>query len=192
MSDQLQQMGERIRTLREILEIDAKDVAKRCDLSLDEYLAYEDGSKDFSFSFLSNVAGVFGVDVLDIMSGDSPKLTTACVVRKGEGFEVKRRAAYNYKHLAFTFRDKLAEPFMVTVEPGDEQKPVQHAHDGQEFNYIVKGQMTFLIGDITYILDEGDSIYFDSGVPHAMKANNDRVCKFLAIVMKKENRYADI
>jgi len=185
MSDQLQQMGERIKALREILEISPEDVARRCDITPEEYSEYEHGSRDFSFSFLSNVAGVFGVDVLDIMSGDSPKLSTACVVRKDEGFQVNRRAAYDYKHLAFTFRDKLAEPFMVTVEPKGDHKPDLHAHDGQEFNYVVKGQMTFFIGDISYILDEGDSIYFDSGVPHAMKANNDRACKFLAVVMKK-------
>ncbi|NLW89219.1 MAG: helix-turn-helix transcriptional regulator [Clostridiaceae bacterium] len=185
MSDQLREMGERIRALREILEIEPEEMARRCDMTPEEYGEYEKGCKDFSFSFLSNVAGVFGVDVLDIMSGDSPKLSTACVVRKGEGFQVNRRAAYDYKHLAFTFRNKLAEPFMVTVEPNDEKKPVLHAHEGQEFNYVVKGQMTFYIGEITYILDEGDSIYFESGIPHAMKANNDRACQFLAIVMKK-------
>ncbi|MDD4096454.1 MAG: XRE family transcriptional regulator [Oscillospiraceae bacterium] len=185
MSDQLQQMGERIRALREILELSPEDVARRCDMTTEEYSEYESGSKDFSFSFLSNVAGIFGVDVLDIMSGDSPKLSTACVVRKGDGFQVKRRAAYDYKHLAFTFRGKLAEPFMVTVEPNEEHQPELHAHEGQEFNYVVNGQMTFFIGDITYLLDEGDSIYFDSGVPHAMKANYDRACKFLAVVMNK-------
>ncbi len=185
MSDQLEQMGERIRALREILELSPEDVAQRCDMTPEEYSEYESGNVDFSFSFLSNVAGIFGVDVLDIMSGDSPKLSTACVVRKGEGFQVNRRATYDYKHLAFTFRDKLAEPFMVTVEPDEEHRPELHAHEGQEFNYVVKGQMTLFIGEITYILDEGDSIYFDSGVPHAMKANNDSACRFLAVVINK-------
>ncbi|MBN1891450.1 MAG: cupin domain-containing protein [Clostridiales bacterium] len=185
MSDQLQQMGERIRALREIAEISPEDMARRCNITPEEYAEYENGTRDFSFSFLNNVAEIVGIDVMDIMSGDSPKLSTACVVRKGEGFRIDRRAAYNYKHLAFTFRDKLAEPFMVTVEPSNEHEPELHAHEGQEFNYVVTGQMTFFIGDITYILDEGDSIYFNSEVPHAMKANNDRACRFLAVVMKK-------
>lgn len=186
MTEQLEQMGERIKALREIMEISTANMAERCQMTPEEYALYEEGSKDFSFSFLSNVATIFGVDVLDIMSGDSPKLSTACLVKSGEGFEIKRRASYDYRHLAFTFKDKLAEPFMVKVEPNTNVKPELHAHEGQEFNYVVKGSMVFYIGEISYLLEEGDSIYFDSGVPHAMKANNDMPCKFLAVVIKKE------
>lgn len=184
MTDQLQQIGERMKALREIEEIDVPTMASRYEISVDDYMLYEEGKKDFSFSFLNNAASILGVDVIDIISGDSPKLSTACLVKKGEGYEIDRRAAYNYKHLAFTFRKKLAEPFLVTVEPKKETVPEQHAHDGQEFNYVVEGEMTFYIGNITYVLGEGDSIYFDSGVPHAMKANNNRACRFLAVVMK--------
>jgi mannose-6-phosphate isomerase-like protein (cupin superfamily) len=186
MTEQLEQMGERIKALREIMEVSPAVMAERCQMTPEEYASYEAGSKDFSFSFLSNVATILGVDVLDIMSGDSPKLSTACLVKNGEGFEIKRRASYDYRHLAFTFKGKLAEPFMVKVEPKTDEKPELHAHEGQEFNYVVKGSMVLYIGEISYLLEEGDSIYFDSGVPHAMKANNDMPCKFLAVVMKKE------
>lgn len=186
MTDQLQEMGERLKALREIEEIDIETMAMKCEVSIDDYKSYESGSKDFSFSFLYNAANALGVDVVDLMSGDSPKLSTCSMVKKGGGFEVNRRATYDYRHLAFTFRHKMAEPFMVTVEPGGDAMPVLHAHEGQEFNYVVEGQMTFYIGDIAYVLDEGDSIYFDSGIPHAMKANNGHLCKFLAVVMKKE------
>ena len=187
MEQQLQQMGERIRTLREIMDLSPESVSERCQISVSDYLEYEAGTKDFSFSFLNNVASIFGVDVLDIMSGESPKLSMATVVKKGEGFDINRRESYEYKHLAYTFRNKLAEPFIVTVEPKIDEKPTLNSHAGQEFNYVVKGEMTFYLDSLTYILGEGDSIYFDSGVPHAMKANNDRPCQFLAIVLKKEN-----
>jgi len=186
MTDQLQEMGERIKALREIEEITRETMAVKCEVSLADYISYENGEKDFSFSFLYNAANALGVDVVDLMSGDSPKLSTCCMVKKGGGFEVKRRASYDYRHLAFTFRHKMAEPFMVTVEPKEDVVPVLHAHEGQEFNYVVEGQMTFYIGEISYELDEGDSIYFDSGIPHAMKANLGKPCKFLAVVMKKE------
>lgn len=186
MTDQLQEMGERIRALREIEEITLEAMAEKCEVSLEDYISYEKGEKDFSFSFLYNAARVLGVDVVDLMSGDSPKLSTACMVKKGGGFEVNRRAAYDYKHLAYTFRHKMAEPFMVTVEPKENVVPVLHAHVGQEFNYVVEGQMTFYIGEISYELSEGDSIYFDSSIPHAMKANQGKPCKFLAVVIKKE------
>jgi len=187
MTKQLQEMGERIKALREIEEIDIKTMSEKCEVGLEEYISYEKGAKDFSFSFLYNAANVLGVDVLDLMSGDSPKLSTCCMVKKGGGFNVRRRSAYDYKHLAFTFRNKMAEPFLVTVESKEDAIPVLHAHEGQEFNYVVDGRMTFYIGEISYELSEGDSVYFDSGVPHAMKSDLGKPCKFLAVVMKKED-----
>jgi quercetin dioxygenase-like cupin family protein len=61
---------------------------------------------------------------------------------------------------------------------------VLHGHEGQEFNYVISGKVTFYIGDISYELEEGDSVYFDSGVPHAEKALDGKSARFLAIVMK--------
>ncbi len=184
MTEQLRDIGQRLAALRDICEFTPDEMAAKMEMSTQEYLDYEEGKKDFSFSFLYNAARILDVDVLDIMSGESPKLSTCAVVRKGHGYSVQRRAAYDYKHLAFTFRNKKAEPFLVTVVPKDgEEQPVLHAHDGQEFNYMVSGSMEFYIGEISYILEEGDSVYFDSGVPHAMRALNNEPAKFLAVVM---------
>jgi quercetin dioxygenase-like cupin family protein len=62
--------------------------------------------------------------------------------------------------------------------------PTLHDHKGQEFNYMVSGSMRFYIGDISYDLEEGDSVYFDSGVPHAMRALNGKPAQFIAVVIK--------
>jgi len=183
--DQLQEIGERLKALREIEEITREKMADLCQISVGDYLSYENGERDFSFSFLYNASKALGVDVLELMSGDSPRLSTCCMVKRGGGFDVQRRAAYDYKHLAYTFRHKAAEPFLVTVEP-DPGEPILHAHEGQEFNYVLEGQMTFFVGKITYDLSEGDSIYFDSGIPHAVKANQGAPCRFLAVVVHKE------
>jgi quercetin dioxygenase-like cupin family protein len=117
------------------------------------------------------------------MSGDSPHLSDWCLVRKGEGYAIDRRAAYKYNHLAFTFRNKKAEPFMVTVEPKTET-PTPHSHEGQEFNYMVSGSMEFHLDNKVYELKTGDSVYFDSGIPHAMKAVGEQAAKFIAVVIK--------
>lgn len=187
MTDQLKDIGMRLASLRDDCGMTAADMAERLEIPEDEYCEFERGARDFSFSFLYNAAGILGVDVLDLMSGESPKLSTACVVRSGGGYAIQRRAAYDYKHLAFTFRDKLAEPFMVTVEPKpDESAPVLHGHEGQEFNYVVSGKMQLYIGEITYTLAEGDSVYFNSSVPHAMRAVGGKPARFLAVVMKEQ------
>jgi len=178
-------MAQRVRDLREMEDITAEAMANRLGMAIDEYLEYESGKRDFSFSLMYNVANELGVDVIDIMTGDSPKLSTACMVQKGQGFKIDRRKAYDYRHLAFTFRNKKAEPFLVTVEAQTESaKPTLHAHDGQEFNYVVKGSLALYIGEVVYYLEEGDSLYFDSSIPHAMRALNGEQAQFLAVVMK--------
>ncbi len=183
MTEQLMEIGVRLSTLREIMDITCEDMATKTGTTLKDYIAYEKGEKDFSFSFLYNAANVLGVDVLDIMSGESPKLSTCCLVRSGEGYDISRRKAYDYKHLAFTFRNKKAEPFMVTVEPKEDNAPTLNAHEGQEFIYMVNGNMKFYIGEMIYTLNQGDSIYFNSGIPHAMTALNDKAAQFISVVL---------
>jgi quercetin dioxygenase-like cupin family protein len=184
MTEQLKEIGSRLGALRDIFDIPIKEMAQTMKISVEDYLAYENGQKDFSFSFLQNAAQVFGVDVVDIISGESPKLTKCALVRNGEGFDIERRKAYDYKHLAFTFSNKKAEPFIVTVEPKENEVPTLHSHDGQEFDYMLSGKMEFHFDKLVYELNEGDSVYFDSGVPHAMKAAGGQAVKFLAVVIK--------
>ncbi len=185
MTEQLIEIGKRLYALRDIMELSSEDMAEKMKINAEEYEAHERGEKDFSFSFLHNAAGVLGVDVLDIMSGESPKLSRCTLVRKGKGYDIERRKAYDYKHLAFTFRKKKAEPFLVTIEPkSDEMEPDKHAHEGQEFNYILKGEVTFYLGDDIYELNEGDSVYFDSGIHHALRAIGGKSAQLIAIVMK--------
>ena len=184
MTDQLREIGSRLGALRDIFDISAEKMAEKMNITAEEYSAYENGQRDFSFSFLQNAANIFGVEVVEIISGESPRLTKCALVRNGEGYNIERRKAYDYKHLAYTFTKKKAEPFLVTVEPKENEKPTQHSHEGQEFDYMVSGRMEFYFDDIVYELGEGDSVYFDSGTPHAMKAIGDKAAKFLAVVIK--------
>jgi len=186
MTDQLREIGGRLAALRDINGISGETLALKCGISTEQLGAYERGEIDFSFSFLYNAAHILGVDVVDLMSGDSPKLSGCCMTRSGQGYAIDRRAAYNYRHLAFTFRNKLAEPFMVTVEPKDDiVAPEQHAHEGQEFNLMLEGRMRFFLGSISYDLNPGDSVYFDSALEHAMRALDSKPARFLAVVMQK-------
>jgi quercetin dioxygenase-like cupin family protein len=184
MTEQLKEIGARLAALRDIFDITVEKMAEKMKITVDEYAAYENGQQDFSFSFLQNAANIFGVEVVEIISGDSPRLTKCALVRNGEGFDIERRKAYDYKHLAFTFTKKKAEPFLVTVEPKENEELVQHSHEGQEFDYMVSGKMEFHFDNIVYELNEGDSVYFDSGVPHAMRASGSQSAKFLAVVIK--------
>ena len=183
MNTQIKDIGMRLASLRDDSEISVEEMAQKLGEDIETYKKYENGEMDFSFSFIYNAAEVLGVDVLDLISGDQPTLSMCSMVKNGQGYSVKREDEYDYKHLAYTFRNKKSEPFLVTITP-DKTAPVMHGHEGQEFNYVISGKMKLFIGDISYELEEGDSVYFDSSVPHAVQAMGNEEAQFIAVVMK--------
>ena len=184
MEEKILMIARRIKDLREIMEISIADMAAAVDISEEKYREYENGQHDFSFSFLYSAAGKLGVDIVDLMTGETPHLSVCSFVEKGKGLKMERRKEYKYEHLAYLFKNKKMEPFLVTVEPKDvDAKTHMNAHEGQEFDYIIEGRMTLYIGNQKIPMETGDAVYFDAGHPHAMQAE-DGPCRFLAIIAK--------
>lgn len=184
-AQQIQLIALRIRDLRDIAGLTAQEVAARAGIDAEEYIAYETGTRDFSFSHLFNIAEVLGVDISDLLTGESPKLHGYILTRKGQGLKFNRREQYEYHHLAYNFRDKLAEPFIVTVRedaPGTVKQA--HSHDGQELDYVLEGTLKIVLGGNELYLQPGDSIYYDSNLAHAMYAIEGD-CRFIAVVVKE-------
>jgi len=182
--NQIQLIALRIRDLRDIMGLSEETVAERSGISLEDYKAYETGEKDFSFSHLFNIAETLGVDISDLLTGESPKLKGYVLTRNGQGLAFDRRKQYHYQHLAYNFANKLAEAFIVTVEqdaPGTVKQA--HSHEGQEFDYVLEGYLKLNLGGNDLMLAPGDSIYYDSALPHAMYAVEGD-CKFIAVVIK--------
>ena len=76
-----------------------------------------------------------------------------------------------------------AETFLVTAGYKDDSEAIKtYSHPGQEFNYIIEGTLKITINNQELILEAGDSIYFNSGYNHGMKALNGKDAKFLAII----------
>lgn len=183
MEELLKEMGLRLQDLREINGLTREGLAYKLGISVEDYTAYENGERDFSFSFMFNVASLLGVDVFNLLSGNSPKLSDCAVVKKGQEFFIKKEGEYDYKHLAFTFKNKKSEPFLVTEMPSEGEVEF-HSHNSQEFNYVLSGKMRFFIGDLSYDLEEGDSVYFNSSIPHGTKVLGNAPVKFIAVVIK--------
>ncbi len=184
-AEQLGLIALRIRDLRDIAGWTAQQMAEKTGISLEEYQAYETGTRDFSFSHLFNIAEALGVDISDLLTGESPKLHGYVLTRDGQGLKFNRREQYEYHHLAYNFRDKLAEPFIVTVakDQPDAEKQA-HSHEGQEFDYVLKGTLKIVLGGNELYLKPGDSVYYDSSLPHVMYAL-DGDCRFIAVVVKE-------
>ena len=184
MEDTIRQIGERLKGLREVLDIPAQEVADLCGVSLEAYLKAEEGEGELSISSMQKIARKYGIGFDVLMFGVEPHMNAYFLTRKGQGVSVERRKAYKYQSLASGFRGRKVDPFMTQVDPlpGD-RKYSKNSHDGQEFNYIVEGEMEITIGDKVMTLGEGDSIYFDATQPHCMRALGGRPVKFLVVVI---------
>ena len=184
----LQLIGERIKCLREDLDITVEDMASLCEMTAEDYLRCEEGKVDYSYSFLNRCATRFGVDISELLTGsNASNLKMYAVERKGHGLRVDRREGFDYYHLASKFAHRKVDPLFVHV-PYDEDaldKPiVTNVHKGQEFDYVLEGTLKVAVGDRSEVLNEGDGIIYDSSTPHGMIALSKGGSKFLAIVIK--------
>jgi len=183
MYEQIKQIAQRIKELREIAGISIEDLAKEFNISVEQYKQYESGDVDIPVSFLYLVANKFHVELTAILTGGAPKLHIYSLVRNGKGLDVDRRKDYKYQSLAYNFAHKKAEPFLVTVEPHPDNEIHFNSHPGQEYNYVIEGTLKVVIDKHELILNEGDSLFFDSSYPHGMQALNGKTAKFLAVIL---------
>jgi len=185
MENQMKLIAQRILESRRISGKSVAEMAEIIGISQRQYEEYERGESDYSFTFLYKCAKIFGIDVYDLLTGESTKLSTYQVVRNGSGFPLARRKGFSYNHLAVNFKEKQTEPFLVTAPFKEESlsKPIPlSSHRGVEFDYVLSGTLKVQIGDHVEILNAGDSVYYNSETPHGMIAIDGKPCEFLAIL----------
>lgn len=186
--DSIKQIGQRIREMREILDISVEEMAALTEVSPKEYLEHELGKRDFTFTFLNKCSSRFNLDLAELLTGENAYLKAYSIVRCGGGLSVERRKGFEYKHLASRFNNRALEPYLVTVpfQAEAQNKPIKiSTHKGQEMDFVLEGTLKLYIDGKTEILNEGDCVYYDSSLPHGMIATNGKECKFLAILAKE-------
>lgn len=165
----IQEVAARLRGLRDALELTAEEMAHQCDVSPEELAAYESGEYDVLVSFLHRLASAYGVELTALLFGEEPTMNSYFVTRAGKGVKVERTAAYSYQDLAAGFQRRIMAPFLVTIEPTDSPLTL-NVHSGQEFNYVLEGEIELSVGGHVTRMRPGDSIMFDSLRPHGLRA----------------------
>jgi len=184
MTEQILQVAQRLKEMRELSDMTVELLAQKLQITPGELKAYEAGETDIPASLLFNAATIFDIDLTVLLTGSEARLHRFCLTRAGTGVAVDRRKAYKYQSLAANMIGKNAEPFQVTVEPGDPDAPFSmNSHPGQEFDYVLEGKLSIRIGDNIMTLEPGDCIYYDSSASHGMKALGDKPVKFLAVIL---------
>ena len=190
----LQEMAQRIRTLREIVGLTAEEMALKTGVSVREYSDCEAGRSDLNFAFLYRCALALNVDVTDIIEGSSPRLAGYTVTRKGDGQQIQKAHGMTYFNLASAFKNRIAEPLYVVSEYDEAAQNADielTSHDGQECDVVVKGALKVQVGDHIEVLRQGDSIYYDSSIPHGMIAVEGADCEFYAFVLNPNSEPID-
>ena len=188
--NQLLEIAERIRDMREIMGFSESEMAEKTEVSLALYKAYESGEVDLPFTFIHKCALAFGIDITDLLEGHSSTLTSYTVTRKGMGQQTAKETGIDIMNMAPKFKNKLAEPYWVRYEYSDElqHQPIHLTkHSGQEFDLVLSGALLVQVGTNKEILHEGDSIYYNSSTPHGMIAVEGKDCVFCAMVMNGED-----
>ena len=189
MDYKIREVADRIRELRLISGISVEEMAQRTNVTVEEYNQYEAGSRNMSIAFLYRCVLIFGVDFSDLLEGRSAKLRNYALTRKGDGQRIEEAHHMIGYNLAPDFRNRIALPLYMKLhyQEGAEYQDIELVtHEGQECDIVIRGQMKIQIGSNTEILNPGDTIYYDSSIPHGMIAVNGEDCAFYAIVLSNQ------
>lgn len=179
-------LGQRVRMLREERGLSDKDVCQRTGLDPEELTRIESDVTSPPLGVLIRIAKALDMKLGRFLSTGATRPFT--IVRKADRRVISRFTSardnaygYTYESLAPDKKDRHMEPFMVTLMPSSEKKGLS-AHAGQEFIYVLQGNMEVALDDQTEILHPGDSIYYDSTVPHLVRCHGDKETVILAVL----------
>ena len=184
MTDNFKQVGERLKGLRDVLDIPAQEVADLCGMTVEHLMKIEAGEADPSISDMSKISKKFGISLDVLLFGEEPRMNSYFLTRKGQGLSVNRNESYIYQSLASGYRGRKADIFLTQVDPMPEgQSHSPNSHEGQEFHYVVEGEMQVIVGEKEMVLHEGDSLYFNASRPHSINALGGKPVKFIAVII---------
>ena len=188
-NEKLVEVAKRIREMREISGFSLEEMAEKTEVTVSEYQAYENGAEDFPFTFIHKCALAFGLGITDILEGESARLKSYTVTRRGGGRQTAEEEGISIVNVAPMFKNKIAEPYFCQYDYSDslQNKPIHLTkHAGQEFDFVLSGKMKIQIGNNFEELAAGDSIYYNSSTPHGMIAIGGEDVKFIAIILPGE------
>ncbi|MEW6666814.1 MAG: XRE family transcriptional regulator [Thermodesulfobacteriota bacterium] len=184
--DTIIDVGQRVKKVREARGLTLQDVSKRTDIDVSSLSRIEDGSLAPPLGMIIRLAKALEMRMGYFISGDEERAYT--VVRRKDRKVVSRYDSKKGKYYGYEFeslapykKDRHMEPFLVTLEPAKTEHE-RSTHDGQEFIYVLAGRMEVRLGDERHVLEPGDSIYYDSTVPHLVKCHGEEQTKILAVL----------
>ena len=182
-------IGEKIKALRESRQISVEDLMERTGLAQEQIERIESNVDIPSLAPLIKIARALGVRLgtfLDDQDGSG-----AVVCRKEEHTDnsisfsnnaVSARTHMQYHSLSASKADRHMEPFIIDINQTDENAYELSSHEGEEFIYVMDGVVEIAYGKKKHVIEAGDSIYYDSIVPHHVHGFEGQAARILAVV----------
>lgn len=184
-------IGREVRDLRKQRSMTVSDLAEVTGLSVGMLSKIENGVISPSLNTISALANALKVPLIQLFSGYEE--TRGCMhVKAGEGAEIERegtRAGHQYNllgHIGSNNSGVVVEPYLITLDENSHFQTFQH--EGIEFLYILEGKVNYRHGDQRYLLEEGDSLFFDSDAPHGPEEITSLPLRYLSIITYPQTR----
>jgi transcriptional regulator with XRE-family HTH domain len=181
-------VGSKIKSIRESKSITVEQIAERSRLTIDQIERIEANINVPSLAPLVKIARVLGVR-LGTFLDDSENLGPV-VCRKDEqpeGISFSSESANSHNNLNFfalaqSKTGRHMEPFLIDIDSASKEEYELSHHEGEEFIFVLEGVVEITYGKSKYVINAGESIYYDSIVNHNVHAANDSKAKILAVV----------
>jgi transcriptional regulator with XRE-family HTH domain len=173
-------IGSRIRKIRKRQGRTLEAVGRKAGCTRSLLSKIETGATSPPVATLTRIADTLGVPLSAFMEDTGLKSTVFTRAGQLAGREpVRTDKGYQFLTLAAARSEKLMQPFMFTARKGEVKKH-RLSHQGEEFVYMLKGEMKYRVGDIEYRLRPGDLLYFDAEEEHEVTPVSRQV-KYLAV-----------
>lgn len=182
-------LGTKITTLREAHHLTQQDLADRCQCDIETIVGLENGELPPSLAPLIKITRALGVRLGTLMDDD--EALGPLYISSEQMEEVTRLKSLetnndagdlSYFSLAAGKPSRHIDPFIITVDPSGETSHKLVGHEGEEWLYGMEGEIEIEYGKELFVLHPGESIYYDSIVPHEVRAHDGQKAKFLAVV----------
>ena len=190
MSNNHSIIGSKIKGIRESKNLSVEEIAERSGLSVDQINSIETDQNLPSLGPLIKIARALGVRLGTIMDDSDALGPVVCRAEEREqnssisfsNGATDARKHMEYHPLAQQKAGRHMEPFVIDINPEDAPDFQLSAHEGEEFIYVMQGEVEIIYGKDTYTLKEGDSIFYDSIVKHHVHGAPGKSAKILAVV----------
>lgn len=169
-------IGNKIKELRTLLHLTQEELADRCELTKGYISQLENDLNSPSISTLQDILAALGTNLKEFFSDSEDE---KIIFAKDDYFSTDN-TSHRITWLIPNAQKNEMEPIMVEIMPHSEL-PLDMPHEGQEFGYVLKGNVTIVYGNKTYRVKSGESFYYSTEKPHTLKNTGSEVCRVLWI-----------